>query len=35
MNAEGLMMFLMCMYIPIGVVACCFAIIQILGWFNE
>lgn len=35
MSAETLMIFLLCVYIPIGLVLAFFGIVQILGWLNE
>jgi hypothetical protein len=35
MNTETLMIFLLCLYIPIGVVMGLFALLQILEWTND
>ena len=35
MNAETLMIFLLCVYIPIGLVMAFFGFVQVLGWINE
>ena len=35
MSPEALMIFLMCVYVPIGMVMGLFAFVQILGWMNE
>lgn len=35
MTAETLMIFLMCLYVPIGLILGFFAFVQILGWMNE
>ena len=35
MTAESLMIFLMCIYIPIGIAMSLFGFIQVLGWLND
>ena len=35
MTAETLMIFLMCVYVPIGMMMGFFAFVQILGWMND
>ena len=35
MSAETLMIFLLCVYIPIGLVMAFFAFVQILEWLND
>jgi hypothetical protein len=35
MTAEHLMIFLMCLYIPIGIIFALFTLLQILEWTNN
>ena len=35
MSPESLMIFLMCLYVPLGILACFFGFIQVLGWLND
>jgi len=35
MNAETLMIFLLCVYVPIGLVFAFFGFLLIMGWLNE
>jgi len=35
MNPESLMIFLMCVYVPLGLVMGFFAFVQVLGWLND
>jgi hypothetical protein len=35
MTPESLMIFLMCIYVPLGLVMGFFAFVQVLGWLND
>lgn len=35
MTPESLMIFLMCVYVPLGLVMGFFAFVQVLGWLND
>jgi hypothetical protein len=35
MTAETLMIFLMCVYVPTGLVMAFFGFLQVLGWMND
>ena len=35
MNPEDLMIFLLCVYVPIGLVMGLIGFFQVLGWLNE